>query len=378
MRRAIDQVGGALAEYRGAARPFVVGEPCFAPPQVLIEAFARRGALESTGYPEPQGDPALRRAIAELHAAQGELVDPHQIVITHGAKGGVLAALSVLLAPGDEIIHPVPCYPAYPVMAKLLGAQPVPLAESDGGFAWSRAELDAVITPRTRAVVLSSPSNPTGATLTGSQAECILAVCRERRLRLICDEAYDGFRYTGEPRPAALDPSLATLVQIRSFSKTFAVCGWRVGYVVCDAGLADAICRWQAAILNSPNGPAQQALRAAPTVPPDYFESSRRLVHERIAELLCIFEQLGLPATAPAGGFYVWLDVGSALRATGHENPLAWCVALARRHGIGLWPGEDFLGPGRVRVSAVAPRSDEWCGWCNDLERRLAAFIDEG
>jgi aspartate aminotransferase len=140
------------------------------------------------------------------------------VVITSGAKGGLLALLATLLEPGDELVHPKPCYPAYPAMATRLGARPVAVPECGGNFAgWSEAVAD-VIGPRTRAVVLASPSNPTGTTLDATEASSLVELCRDRGIRLICDEAYVDFRFAPDHQavPAAFDPERTTVVQVRS------------------------------------------------------------------------------------------------------------------------------------------------------------------
>jgi aspartate aminotransferase len=317
--------------------------------------------------------------VAELHRRDGLALEPENVLITHGSKSGLLAVFGCLLQPGDEILHPAPCYPAYPAAATALGETPVAVPHEDGRSLFEPAALEASITPRTRALVLSSPANPTGATLTSGQARELVDLCREHGLRLVCDEAYEAFRFAPDTDhlPAHWDPDLETVVQVRSFSKTYALCGWRIGYVAADATLIRRLTTWQSALLNPPNSIAQQALISAPAVSPSFFQEAGRRVRNRLDELVAVLAGAGLGTELPQGGFYVWADVRSRLAATGHSNTADWCADLARRHGVGLWPGEDFLAPGWVRASAVACADPDWESALGRLGGALRLFIDE-
>ncbi len=335
-------------------------------------------STSSFDYPPPQGIAELRAAVAKLHRRDGMPLEPENVLITHGAKSGLLAVFGCLLQAGDEILHPAPCYPAYPVAVTALGGIPVPVPHEDGRSLFEPAALEARITPRTRALVLSSPANPTGATLTGDQARELVELCREHGLRLVCDEAYEAFRFAPgtDCLPAHWDPNLETVIQVRSFSKTYALCGWRIGYVVADPALIRRLTAWQSALLNPPNSIAQQALISAPEVPPSFIQEARNHVRNRLDELVTVLADAGLETELPQGGFYVWADLRSRLAATGHTDTTAWCADLARRHGIGLWPGEDFLAPGWVRASAVACPDSEWEPALDRLGTELHSFIN--
>jgi aspartate/methionine/tyrosine aminotransferase len=302
------------------------------------------------------------------------MASPDQVVITSGAKGGLLALLATLLEPGDELIHPQPCYPAYPAMATRLGARPVAVAERRAGFAgWSEAVADA-IGPRTRAVVLASPSNPTGATLELAEAKALVKLCRDRGLRLICDEAYVDFRMAPGRQilPATFDPDRKTVVQLRSASKSWAVCGWRIGWVTGDASLVAQVARAHASLINPASGPAQTALRALPEISAEYLENARSGVERRIGKLCSAFDAAGISITRPDGGFYLWLDVADQIKAAGAGNAVRWCVEVARRSGVGLWPGEDFGATDHVRIAVTAPSDANWHSSVEALTQALA------
>ncbi len=357
--RALDGVLAALSEHGAATSSWLVGEPCFPPPDVLREALARASSAETFGYAPPAGNPRLREILAAHHTGDGRTAVPEQVVVTNGAKSGLLAVFAALLEPGDELIHPIPSYPAYPAMAARLGARPVAVGEGNGTFdGWPQAVAEH-IGPKTRAVVLSSPSNPTGATLSEGQARAMVDLCRDRGLRLICDEAYIEFQGPPDTRivPADFDPDRTTVVQLRSASKSWALCGWRMGWVVADPDLAARVAARHAGLFNPASGPMQEALTALPQVPDDYLEHARTVVTKRIDTLVTALEASGLAVRKPAGGFYLWLDVSAR---TGGAGTAAFCVDLARRRGVGLWPGEDFGGTSHVRLAVTAPPPDQW------------------
>lgn len=368
--RAVEAVMSALTAHARAGSNWLVGEPCVKAPEVLREALVRAAGDGSYRYPPAAGLPRLREVLADRHRTGGAPVSPEQVVVTAGAKGGLLALLAALLEPGDELIHPQPCYPAYPTMARRLGARPVAVAETGGRFiGWTEAVAN-LIGPRTRAVVLASPSNPTGATLAADEARALVALCRAHGVRLICDEAYVEFRFAddGEALASDFDPDLLTVVQLRSASKSWALCGWRLGWVVADAGLAARVAATHAALLNPASGPAQAALASLPQVPGGYLENARSVVRRRIGEVQGALSNRGLCLERPAGGFYLWLGLGPRLPGAGRDGTTRFCVDAARTAGVGLWPGEDFGGADHVRIAVTGPAAADW-------EAALAALI---
>ena len=365
MTRAVDAVAAALGAFDGRRVDLLVGEPCFGPPTELLAAFAKAVA-EGSGYGPPGGLVELRVLLA---ARDGAGAGPDRVVVTHGAKGGLLVLLAALVEPGDEVVHPVPCYPAYPAMVRRFGGEPVAVPEGGDGFEGWAAAVAGRIGSRTRAVVLSSPSNPTGTTLSSAALGELVDLCLERRVRLILDEAYVAFRGRTGAGVAAADPELETVVRVRSASKTFALCGWRIGWLVADAALAKRVAAVQSALLNPPATPPQRALLALPEVPEAFFEGNRRAVRERIEAMAAALGGAGLDTAVPAGGFYLWVDVRG--RLGGGSDAASWCEALARDRGVGLWPGEDFGAPGFVRLAL--PGGADWRDDVAELGRRLTA-----
>ena len=368
MRRALESIAAGLRRFQGDKVDLLVGEPCFGPPVEIQAAFRTTVGEPASGYGPPAGLPELRKILADRQG--GASGDPDRVLVTHGAKGGLLAVLSALVEQGDEVIHPLPCYPAYPAMIRRLGGVPVGVAESSDGFSgWSEEAL-AASGPRTRAIVLSSPSNPSGSVMGGEDLATLVRGARERGLRLVLDEAYSAFLYgSNAVDPGIVDPDCRTLVRVHSASKSFALCGWRIGWIVADAPFVKRVAGVQSALINPPATPPQRAMLALPDVPETYFEANRDAVQERLSVMVESLQRAGFDAAMPAGGFYLWVDIRNRLDPKAPDSA-AWCERLAEDRGVGLWPGDDYGSPGWVRFAL--PQGDRWRDDVKELERRLS------
>ncbi len=372
--RGVDHVLAALADGGHPPWSWLVGDPCVPPPAALRDAFARAASAPTYPYSPPAGRPALRAVIAERHR-----VPDRRVVVTAGAKPGLFALLSAILEPGDEILHPWPCYPGYPSMARCLGARPVPVEQHGGSYDEWIDRVRGCLGPATRAVVLSSPANPTGATLAGAEAAKLVECCRSRGVRLICDEVYHEYRYDPEhsPIPADLDPERRTVVQIRSASKAWALCGWRIGWLVADSALAERITERHVSLFGPASGPAQEALENLPDVGEEYHVEARAVVQRRLDRVANLLEQHGLQAVRPRGGFYLWASIGDRRTAGKAGSASERCSNLARRTGVGLWPGDDFGDPRHVRLAVTAPPEARWDEAIAALDDALPALVED-
>ena len=312
--RAVDSVVAALASQSRTPTSWIVGEPCFDPPPELIDALAHAAKSRAFNYPPPGGIPKLRKIMAAHLEEEGLTITPSQITTTNGAKCGLFALFSALLNPGDELIHPRPCYPAYPAIAKRIGAKPIAVAEPNDSFSGWAGDVAKHINARTRAVVLASPSNPTGSTLDASEAHILADLCNAHGIRLIVDEAYTDFRFTGNRHtlPADMDVDFSTVVRVRSASKSWAVCGWRLGWIIADVSLTERVTQTHSSLLNPASGPAQMAMCALPRVSANFQKDARSIVAHRKDELCSALADAGIPFKEPEGGFYVWLKVGKS------------------------------------------------------------------
>jgi aspartate/methionine/tyrosine aminotransferase len=374
-RRGIDLVWNALPP--NAPHNLLVGAPCFDPPGELRDALARAARVRNWDYSSSQGSAALRDAIVRLRARRGEEWSPGQVFVTQGSKLAVLAVLGTLLRPGDEVVVPTPGYGPYRSAPPLFGATVIPVPRSAPDFAFDADRIASAFTPKTRAVILSSPCNPTGAILRAEEERRLAEAVRAQGAYLVMDLAYENFRYAGG-RNEAPPPSPAPgadgdpVIRIHSFSKTFGVCGWRMGYTLADAELVRAFTAFQAAHLNPPNTIVQDALVSAPEVPDSFLASARQCVRSRVDALLSALSDTALPAPDPEGGFCLFADATEAMRLTGAADALSFCTRLAREAGVGFTPGTDFGTPGHVRISAtgLARPAD-----APDLADRLRRFL---
>lgn len=330
-----------------------VGEPDFPTPPHVVEAAHRAAAGGFTRYTPNAGIPELREALAEkVQERNGIAAPPDRIVVTPGAVAGIYSAAAAAVDPGAEILIGDPCWPNYVLMAKLLGIRPVrfPLS-ADGGFAPDPALIEPCITDRTQAILLNSPANPTGACTPRRAWEDLLELARSHDLWVLSDEVYDEIWFD-EPSVSAgpLDPD-ERVISFFSFSKTYAMTGWRVGYMVTPPGLTESVITVQEPITSCVNAPAQKAALAAVTGPQDAVEEMRSSYRKR-RDLVCgLLEAEGIPCVRPAGAFYLMADVsGSGL------DDLAFARRLLTERGVAVVPGAAF-GPGSgayVRISLAS------------------------
>lgn len=330
-----------------------VGEPDFPTPPHVVEAAHRAAADGFTRYTPNAGIPELREALAEkVQERNGIAAPPDRIVVTPGAVAGIYSAMAAVADPGAEILISDPCWPNYILMTELLGIRPVrfPLS-ADDGFVPDPALIEPRITDRTQAILLNSPANPTGACTPRRVWEELLELARSHDLWVLSDEVYDEIWFD-EPSVSAgpLDPD-ERVVSFFSFSKTYAMTGWRVGYMVTPPGLTESVITVQEPITSCVNAPAQKAAVAAVTGPQHGVEEMRRSYRKR-RDLVCgLLEIEGIPCVRPAGAFYLMADVSRS-----GLDDLAFARRLVLERGVAVVPGAAF-GPGSgayVRISLAS------------------------
>ena len=325
---AIDRAGHAVAHME-------VGEPDLPAPPEAVEACRRALTQGETRYTDSRGLLELREVIAaQAQTRTGVEVDPDRIVVTQGTSPAMLLIFGLLLEPGDEVILPEPHYPAYPNLVRFFGGVPVPVSTHPGDR-W-KIDPDAVrraMTPRTRALVLSSPANPTGAVQDPDNARALA----ELGIPIISDEIYDGIVYDGcAPTPGlALDPDAFV---IDGISKRYAMTGFRLGWAIVPDGARRGLQTMLQNFFISSNGFVQRAgitvLRDCAERVPEMCEIFRPR-RDRLVEGL---RDLGLGVShAPAGAFYVLADA----RRFGSDS-LELAMTLLERAHVGVAPGIDF------------------------------------
>jgi len=326
-----------------------IGDPDFPTPDAV--RIAAEAALEDgeTGYTQSAGLPLLREAVsAHQRRMYGVDVDPEDIVVTQGTSPAMLLVFGALLDPGDEVIIPDPGYPAYPAYASFLGAVPVPVRlRACDGFRMRADDVEALITSRTRAIVVNSPANPTGAVLETGDLAALGALAQKTGVWLVSDEIYHGLAF-GEPAGSVLEHTKRAFV-LNGFSKAFAMTGWRLGYVIAPRAFVRAIERLQQNFFLCANHFVQVAGAAALTLAHGDVARMRDVYDERRRFLVPALRGLGLGiACEPRGAFYVFADAtawdGDSLRLSGR---------LLEEAGVAVAPGIDFGsgGEGFLRFS---------------------------
>jgi len=346
-----------------------VGEPDFDSPPPVIEAGAQALRGGRTHYTHSLGCFELRAAIAEWHRRQyGVTLPPERVVVTMGSSAAMLLVFAALLDPGDEVLLTDPCYACYPNFVAAFGGVPVrlPVLEAEG-FQYDPAAVAAAITPRTRALVVNSPANPTG-TLTEPQRLGELADLTAGGTRpvIVSDEIYHGLVY-GE-RACSIREFAPEAVVVSGFSKLFAMTGWRLGYALLPEWLVRPVQKLQQNLFISPPDFAQWAALAALERAEADVERMRRCYDERRRLVLTRLREMGLEVlTEPRGAFYVFVSVQ---RHT--DDVYRFAFQLLEEAGVAVTPGTDFGpgGAGYIRIS-----------YANSLENieeglwRLAAFL---
>lgn len=330
----------------------VNGDPNFTTPGHIIDAAAAAAHRGGTGYAPGGGLPQLRSAVAAKVAARNGInASAEQVCITTGACGGLYTTLMLLAGPGDEVLLPDPGWSNYAAMTHVLGARAVGYpAGREAGWSVQPAALEALITPRTRVILVNSPSNPTGAVEPAEQLSAVLDVARRHDLWVISDEAYDEILLDSDDRHTSM-ASLGgadRVVSVFSFSKTYAMTGWRVGYVVGPAGFIRQLSLHQEPVVSCASTVSQHAALAALSGPQDcigHMVSAYRLRRDAAIDQL---SASGCGYVRPRGGFFLMADV----RETGLGS---WDFAakLLEQERVAVVPGAAFGqgGEGFVRVS---------------------------
>jgi aminotransferase len=316
------------------------------PPSVEAEALAAIHAGHNI-YTRLDGIARLRNAIAAKQQRDYALpYDPEaEVLVASGATGGFHAAAMALLNPGDEVLLFEPFYGYHVATLRSLRITPVFVPLAEPGFALDLEALRASITPRTRALVLNTPSNPSGKVFTRAELESIAEVVQEHDLFLITDEIYEYFVYDGARHiaPATLPGMKHRTIVISGFSKTFSVTGWRVGYVLADARWLPSIAYFHDLTYVCAPSPFQHACAAGlEQLPPSFYAQLAADHQSKRGRMLSALEAAGLPPTVPAGAYYVLADVN---RIPGNSSPEKARHLLART-GVAAVAGSAFFRSG--------------------------------
>jgi aspartate aminotransferase len=330
-----------------------VGEPGFPTPPHIVDAAARAAREGHTKYTPNAGIPALRAALAEKVArVNGYAATPDQVVVGTGATQVLHAVLLTLTDPGDELLLPDPAWPDFVQMAHLLGARPRLYHQTpETGFLPTVEELEELVTDRTRVLLVNSPSNPLGAVVPAELSAELVAFAERRGLWLLSDECYDEIEFDGAfASPMRVAPS-PRIISVYSFSKVYAMTGWRVGYCVAPPEVAATLTQLQEPLVSCVNAPAQLGALAALTGPQDVVRTMTDAYKERRDAAVELLGAAGVPVLEPSGAFYLWVDISRSGRGSRD-----FAFSLIEERGVAVAPGPAFgaAGEGFVRLSMAS------------------------
>ena len=347
-----------------------IGEPDFGTPDHVVAAGREALAQGWTHYGPAAGDPELRAAIAvRTNSLRGTSSVPEQVIITPGAKPVMFFTMLALVEAGDEVISPDPGFPIYRSMIDFAGATavPIPLREQHA-FGLDVDELERLITPRTRLLIVNTPGNPTGGVIPPGDLERIAALAVRHDLWVLSDEIYSELVFDGEHASLASFPGMAErTILLDGFSKTFAMTGWRLGYGIVPVGLVEPFTKLMVNSVSCASVAVQRAGLAALTGPMDEVFAMREAFRHRRDQVVGGLNAIpGLSCSRPAGAFYVFPNIS----ATGLSSA-AFADGLLQDQGVATIAGTSFgpHGEGYIRLSTA--NSDE------NLQRavnRIAAY----
>lgn len=340
---------------------FGAGEPDFNTPDHIKAAADRAIAGNLTRYTPASGALALKEAVCQrMREDCGVEYKPSQVVVSTGAKHCVYLALRALVNPGDEIILPAPYWVSYLELIKMVGGRPVViLSEEKDRFKMSAEQLAAAITPKTKALILNNPGNPTGMVYSREELEAIAKVCVEKDIYVISDEIYYGLLYDGAQfvSASALGNKMKErTILINGVSKSYAMTGWRIGYLLASERIAQVLGNYVSHSTGSPCTVSQAAAVAALSGSQDCVEEMRQAFEMRRNYLVDRINRMdGVSCLKPEGAFYVMMNVkkllGTTICGQRIQNSDAFSTALLKFGLVATVPGSGFGADGFVRLS---------------------------
>ena len=348
-----------------------IGEPGFPTPPHILEAGRATLGRDEIGYTPNAGIAPLRAAFAQRVSRQTGLdIAPSRAFVTSGAQQGLHLAMSMLLDAGDEILIPNPGYPTFAMTARLLHAHPVeyPLFP-DHDFQPRIEDIEALITDRTRVLLLNSPSNPLGAVFSADLVRELVELGRRRDLWILSDECYEAFTYdVPHVSPLAFDGGGDRVIVSVTLSKTYGLTGLRIGALITPAGLESHMSTVMESIVSCVASPSQYAAVAALTGPQDYVGAAAAHYRGNRDAAAAVLDAKRIPYLKAQGAFYLWADVCHAAEG----NVRAWTKEFLAGQGVAVAPGTAFgsIGEGWIRIAL--------CGGTEELVTGLGRLPARG
>ena len=351
-----------LAKATPDCRMLTIGEPDLPTPEPVKQAAFRSLSRDETHYAPNQGTASLRAAIAAFETARGRETAPEEVLVTVGATQALYTALTGILNPGDQVVIPTPAFSLYATIVTAAGAEPVFLDVSKTDFQITEEALSACLTESTRAIVLNSPCNPTGVILHKKSLDAVARAVLGKNIYLICDNVYNQLVYAPCGDLTRREELRPQTILCQSFSKPYAMTGWRVGYLVCPEELLSRLLLLSAAEIAAVPTFIQAAAETALTVD---TEPMRQIYKKRRNYVCRRLDAMGLAYPMPEGAFYVFADIS-------RFGIPSWtfCERMIREAGLAAVPGTCFGTEGYIRLS--------YCYGDRELEEsldRLEGFL---
>ena len=361
---------------------FGAGEPDFPTPQHICDAAKEAIDLGMTRYTPAAGTKELRKAICEKLRRDNDMTYTYgDILVSNGAKHSLFNIFQAILDPGDEVLIPTPCWVSYPELVRMAGGVPVFLdCPESQNFLPSMADFEKLITPRTKAFILNTPSNPNGCVWSRRQLEELGELAVRHDFYIVADEIYEKLVYSG-----AEHISVATLsdeikkrtILINGVSKAYAMTGFRIGYAAGPRDVIEAMSNYQSQAASAPNSAAQHAAAIALSMPQGCVEDMRRAFEERRDELVRLINGIpSLSCRTPDGAFYAMMNIrgiiGKRYRGTMLSDSTAFAECLLEGAHVAVVPGAAFLDEGYCRLSYATSMEN-----IREGLSRIAAFVKE-
>jgi len=343
LKRSQIRVFTNLARETPGCAMLTIGEPDLDTPEIIKSAAMAAIQANQTHYAPNQGTPALRKAVAEFETSRGHATKPEEVLITIGACQALFTALFGILNPGEEIIVPTPGFGLYETIATIAGARTVPLDVTKTGFQIDAEALKALINEKTKAIILNSPCNPTGVIFNEKSLAAVKAAVLGKPIFVICDNVYNQLSYGNCP-DLSLDGDLKDqMILCQSFSKPYAMTGWRVGYLTCPEYVMDRLLLLSAAEITAvPTFLQEAAITALET-----DTATMREIYRKRRNYVCTrLRKMGLSFPEPEGAFYVFPDI----QEYGIPSE-EFCIRMIKEGGVAAVPGSCFGAEGYIRLS---------------------------
>ncbi|AIF43595.1 pyridoxal phosphate-dependent aminotransferase [Virgibacillus sp. SK37] len=333
------------------------GEPDFNTPEYILEAAEKAMHDGLTKYTPSGGVAELKEAIINKFQKDNNLqYTAEEVIVTTGAKHALYTLFQVILNEGDEVIVPAPYWVSYPEQIKLAGGKPVIIsAKEENEFKITPKALEEAINPSTKAVIINSPSNPTGMVYNEQELRDLGEVCIKHDILIVSDEIYEKLLYTGDAHVsiAQLSPQLKEqTIVINGVSKSHAMTGWRIGYAAGTSKIVKAMTNLASHSTSNPTSIAQYAALAAYSVNEDPVKEMKKIFADRLDLLYKLLVDIpGITCEKPKGAFYLFPNVKEAATNNGFKSVDDWVSALLEEEKVALVPGSGFGSPDNVRLS---------------------------